>query len=589
MKTRFSKKRRKIQKNTSSKDGVNNKSKKLKKTMGKKIFNITVGVTVIAMSIFIISNIFMFRNILNSIEEKSISKGKYIKGSVSSGDIISIIKDKTPGTYDYKKIKNDLTNAKGNEDISDARILLKSNNMAEILVDTENNLLSFGKQFEIDSTLEKAFNGEIVSNQVREDKTTFIKIYYPMNDSSNKVIAVLEVSDDITSIIDAREKIILQTSILATILIVLYGIMSFVLSKNINKNVNKVIEGLVVMSKGDLTKAIHVDGKDEIQLIAFYINDLRLKISEMIDKIKDMSNSEIKVVEELSTSSKNVAESSSEVSANIQEINSNLFIQNEDMRKISDLLNGFEYSIQDVGMVINEADGLLVEINNKLKNSNEDLINLQDSKKDIENSSYYLNNKLTNLYNSLEKIKNIAVLIDGIADQTNLLALNAAIEAARVGESGKGFAVVANEIRNLAEEVKSSSLDIDKLLITLISEKNDVEETSKVMQKKLSNQFEVIDRSTYSFKDIIHRIIEVMPKMKTVNTKMNLVTEEKNNIAVSIEKSKKLLEEIANSVEGISDFTAELNQIANEVAEVGNKLSLNTKERGIEINKFRIK
>lgn len=589
MKTRFSKKRRKIQKNTSSKDGVNNKSKKLKKTMGKKIFNITVGVTVIAMSIFIISNIFMFRNILNSIEEKSISKGKYIKGSVSSGDIISIIKDKTPGTYDYKKIKNDLTNAKGNEDISDARILLKSNNMAEILVDTENNLLSFGKQFEIDSTLEKAFNGEIVSNQVREDKTTFIKIYYPMNDSSNKVIAVLEVSDDITSIIDAREKIILQTSILATILIVLYGIMSFVLSKNIHKNVNKVIEGLVVMSKGDLTKAIHVDGKDEIQLIAFYINDLRLKISEMIDKIKDMSNSEIKVVEELSTSSKNVAESSSEVSANIQEINSNLFIQNEDMREITDLLNGFEYSIQDVGMVINEADGLLVEINNKLKNSNEDLINLQDSKKDIENSSYYLNNKLTNLYNSLEKIKNIAVLIDGIADQTNLLALNAAIEAARVGESGKGFAVVANEIRNLAEEVKSSSLDIDKLLITLISEKNDVEETSKVMQKKLSNQFEVIDRSTYSFKDIIHRIIEVMPKMKTVNTKMNLVTEEKNNIAVSIEKSKKLLEEIANSVEGISDFTAELNQIANEVAEVGNKLSLNTKERGIEINKFRIK
>jgi len=589
MKTRFSKKRRKIQKNTSSKDGVNNKSKKLKKTMGKKIFNITVGVTVIAMSIFIISNIFMFRNILNSIEEKSISKGKYIKGSVSSGDIISIIKDKTPGTYDYKKIKNDLTNAKGNEDISDARILLKSNNMAEILVDTENNLLSFGKQFEIDSTLEKAFNGEIVSNQVREDKTTFIKIYYPMNDSSNKVIAVLEVSDDITSIIDAREKIILQTSILATILIVLYGIMSFVLSKNINKNVNKVIEGLVVMSKGDLTKAIHVDGKDEIQLIAFYINDLRLKISEMIDKIKDMSNSEIKVVEELSTSSKNVAESSSEVSANIQEINSNLFIQNEDMREITDLLNGFEYSIQDVGMVINEADGLLVEINNKLKNSNEDLINLQDSKKDIENSSYYLNNKLTNLYNSLEKIKNIAVLIDGIADQTNLLALNAAIEAARVGESGKGFAVVANEIRNLAEEVKSSSLDIDKLLITLISEKNDVEETSKVMQKKLSNQFEVIDRSTYSFKDIIHRIIEVMPKMKTVNTKMNLVTEEKNNIAVSIEKSKKLLEQIANSVEGISDFTAELNQIANEVAEVGNKLSLNTKERGIEINKFRIK
>ena len=58
-----------------------------------------------------------------------------------------------------------------------------------------------------------------------------------------------------------------------------------------------------------------------------------------------------------------------------------------------------------------------------MKNSNEDLINLQDSKKDIENSSYYLNNKLTNLYNSLEKIK-YSCFVDGIADQTNLLALN---------------------------------------------------------------------------------------------------------------------------------------------------------------------
>lgn len=342
------------------------------------------------------------------------------------------------------------------------------------------------------------------------------------------------------------------------------------------------------MSKGDLTEEIHVDGKDEIYLIASCINELRLKISGMINKIQDMSNDEIKIVEELATSSNNMAEASSEVSANIQEIDSNLYIQNNDMKQIGNLLNGFENSIQDVSLVVNEADTLLVDINDKLKNSSDDLINLQDSKKEIENSLYYFNNKLDNLYNSLEKIKNIAVLIDGIADQTNLLALNASIEAARVGEAGKGFAVVANEIRDLAEEVKKSSLDIDKLLMTLISEKNDVAETSKVMEIKFANQFEVIDRSTYSFKDIISRIIEVMPKMKTVNKKMDLVIEEKNNITSSIEKSKNLLEQIANSVDGISAFTEELNQIANEVAQVGNKLNSNAKEIGMEINKFKI-
>lgn len=460
--------------------------------------------------------------------------------------------------------------------------------MVQILVDTESNLLSFGNHFDFDGTLEKAFNGEMVVNQLKEDKNTFINIYYPINDSANNIIAVLEVSDDITSIVDAREKIIFQTSILAIILIVVYGIMSFLLSKTINKNVKKIIQGLLVMSRGDLTEEIHVDGKDEIHLIASYINELRLKISAMINKIQDMSNDEIKIVEELSTSSKNMAEASSEVSANIQEIDSNLYIQNNDMEQISDLLNGFENSIQDVSLVVNEADSLLVDVNDKLKNSSDDLINLQASKKEIENSLYYFNSKLANLYNSLEKIKNIAILIDGIADQTNLLALNASIEAARVGEAGKGFAVVANEIRDLAEEVKKSSLDIDKLLMTLISEKNDVEETSKIMEIKLANQFEVIDRSTYSFKDIINRILEVMPKMRTVNKKMDLVTEEKINITSSIEKSKELLEQIANSAEGISAFTEELNQIANEVAQVGNQLNSNAKEIGMEINKFKI-
>ncbi|MDU1277181.1 MAG: methyl-accepting chemotaxis protein [Clostridium sp.] len=284
-----------------------------------------------------------------------------------------------------------------------------------------------------------------------------------------------------------------------------------------------------------------------------------------------------------------MAAASEEVTATIQEVDSNIYIQNEDTKEISNLLNGFGVSIQEVKELINETNSLLINVNDQLSSNKEDLIMLQNSKIDIQNSSSYMNDELKNLYYSLEKIKNIAIFIDSIADQTNLLALNAAIEAARVGEAGKGFAVVANEIRKLAEEVKSSSLDIDKLLTDVIKEGNDVKETSNVMNFKLEKQYGVIDNSIVSFKEIVDKIIEIVPKMTDVNSKMDKVSSEKNTIIDSIEKSRVLLDEISRSSEEIKTFSSELSFMAQGVAEVGEELNNNSSEKNIEINKFRIK
>jgi len=65
------------------------------------------------------------------------------------------------------------------------------------------------------------------------------------------------------------------------------------------------------------------------------------------------------------------------------------------------------------------------------------------------------------------EIGEIVSVVAEIADQTNLLALNAAIEASRAGEHGRGFSVVASEIRTLADQSKTATTRVRRILMEI--------------------------------------------------------------------------------------------------------------------------
>jgi DNA-binding LacI/PurR family transcriptional regulator len=71
---------------------------------------------------------------------------------------------------------------------------------------------------------------------------------------------------------------------------------------------------------------------------------------------------------------------------------------------------------------------------------------------------------MAELAQQTRKIGEIIDSVKEIADQSQLLALNARIEAARAGAEGRGFSVVANEMRQLAEQSRQSTLRVRDIL-----------------------------------------------------------------------------------------------------------------------------
>lgn len=63
-----------------------------------------------------------------------------------------------------------------------------------------------------------------------------------------------------------------------------------------------------------------------------------------------------------------------------------------------------------------------------------------------------------------QQIGEIIITVEDIANQSNMLAVNASIEAAKAGEQGKGFSVVAGELKNLAEQSKQGTKQVQKIL-----------------------------------------------------------------------------------------------------------------------------
>lgn len=222
--------------------------------------------------------------------------------------------------------------------------------------------------------------------------------------------------------------------LLISIIATLYFTYGFYL--NIVNAIENLESSAKVVAAGDLTKVVHIDGKDELASTGARLEEMSHNLSALVANVRTNAS----MVLELG---QNLTEGINDMSIRTEQQANSLLDTTNSLEALSETVKTNAANAKSV-------DNLASNVRMIAESSNDIMLAAVQT--------------MNGIHESAMKVHEIVSMIDRIAFQTDILALNAAVEAAHAGEQGKGFAVVASEVRSLAQRSADSARQIRRLI-----------------------------------------------------------------------------------------------------------------------------
>lgn len=249
------------------------------------------------------------------------------------------------------------------------------------------------------------------------------------------------------------------------------------------------------VSAGDLAQKASVEGSDELAVLGDSFNAMTARLAGMIDNERGSRERLEKLLATISETAQHLSSSAAEILAGTTQ-------QVEGMREqssaVAQTVTSVDEVLQTSEQAAQRAQHVAASYDNAVKISNEGRRALDDTVQVMNAVSARTETIAADILslaeNSLE-IGEIVSVVAEIADQTNLLALNAAIEASRAGEHGRGFNVVASEIRTLADQSKSATTRVRRILMEIQKSTNSAVIGAEDGSKSVSRALETVSEA----------------------------------------------------------------------------------------------
>ncbi len=457
------------------------------------------------------------------------------------------------------------------------------------ILDQNGTVIYHTNKNKILSTVDATFLKNAVVKPMQEDKQDISQVQFDrFEEDEKKIVAYIQseyaqwtVFVDMTkreyeqNVVGIRRFIGVTVAILVSI--------SFIISLLYGKWIVHPITRLgILMEKvanGDLH--VHAEGhtSGEIGVLNDHFNQMVTDLKGLIEKIQHAADAVFDSSEHITDMSEDAFKRTEDVLLHVSEITQGAKEQAADASEGATRMEEISCAIQDINdyavVIMNTAK----DMEQVITHGAEQVLIVSDKSTESFEMIHEVHQQVNQLNQELKYIEGIADTINNISRQTDLLALNAAIEAARAGEAGRGFSVVADEIRKLALQVSSNTLEISHSLNQVESRAKGVEQVVNISQTIAKQQNVAVKDTQEAFKTITQAMHEMVRKVTNITCSIEEINQEKQGVVDVVNHICEIADHVAYSagiaagtsndqyqkVEHIRDYANDLTSLASDL------------------------
>jgi methyl-accepting chemotaxis protein len=269
---------------------------------------------------------------------------------------------------------------------------------------------------------------------------------------------LLEVENEERELLNGREqtanagaqstnRVILYGALIGFVLLASIGFATY---RSITRPLDELQQFVASIGAGDLTQKSAREGSDELGQLARGLN-------EVVFRLRSTTTQTRATTEDLNSAAVEILASAREQSAVTGQQVAAYQETNATMQQVSQSCLQMAEKAKEVTATAEAVSIASISGLDAVQKANQSVEAIHEQAEAVAQNIVSLSEKT-------QMVGDILATVNDIAEQSHLLALNAAIEAAAAGEHGRSFSVVASEIKNLADQSKSATVQVKTIL-----------------------------------------------------------------------------------------------------------------------------